>query len=325
MTETWLSQAVRLGSEARERRFEEARAQGAQWMLECREMWDAHDGDGGAHFRICQDYPQASKAVAELTADPSQNRLLGIFSLRQTLNSQGMGLTSEEFFRRGRPISISGASLGGAGLWRLNPRHGLALLCDPISANEDPASWVLEDLPQSLQVHLDQAPTGGISKITIRLLQETSQKIWQRGQRERLLDGVGAAVVVAYLRGNEEAGGFDYFVTWAGDCRGYLWRDGELKALTVDDLDRHMPAHRPLVQYLGIGNLDPHCCSGSMDLQTRLLLCNHAAAVALKEAEITQVLGSVADPERASQELLGVAHGKKPRERHTLVLMQPQN
>ena len=69
-------------------------------MLECRDMWDAFDDDGGVYFKIMAGDGMARREVRDIQANPQDKRLLAAYDLRKPLLEQGAGLTLEEFLER---------------------------------------------------------------------------------------------------------------------------------------------------------------------------------------------------------------------------------
>lgn len=207
----------------------------------------------------------------------------------------------EEFYGKG-DVSLDTASSGT--FTTLAADANLGLLLDPIGADPLAARWAGEELPQQLRVRLPGLAASGVCEFLCTTLRETSQQIWHRGQRERLLDGVGACVAVAHVRGGSE-----FFVAWVGDCRAYFRQAGEIRCLTQDDYDAQIFTARPLTQYLGTGDLAPHSLSGHMGSGDSLLLCTQG----LPESELQKLWRDSAFV--ATQRLAGKSRG--------LLVMQP--
>ncbi len=93
----WLSHAIEINAARRVKRFADGRAQGAAWMIECRDMWDAMDEDAGVYFVFCDDESAVDRIVAQMTDDNPNNRVLGIYDLARSLEAQGPGLTRSEW------------------------------------------------------------------------------------------------------------------------------------------------------------------------------------------------------------------------------------
>jgi len=80
--------------------FAKGQLEGGHWLLECRDMWDAFDDDGGVYFKIMASDGMARREVRDIQANPQDKRLLAAYDLRKPLAEQGAGLTLEEFLQR---------------------------------------------------------------------------------------------------------------------------------------------------------------------------------------------------------------------------------
>ena len=96
----WLSNALRLNAERRTVRFAEGQQQGMRWMLECRDMWDAQDDDGGVYFSFCATEAEVTAADHQMTDENTDDRLLDIYDLSKPLNSQGAGISRAVWLTR---------------------------------------------------------------------------------------------------------------------------------------------------------------------------------------------------------------------------------
>lgn len=82
---------------SREDHFARGQAEGGRWLLECRDMWDAFDEDGGVYFKVFHEDAAARREVRDIQAHPKDKRLLGAYDLGKALAEQGPGLTLEGF------------------------------------------------------------------------------------------------------------------------------------------------------------------------------------------------------------------------------------
>jgi len=87
----------RVAAERRLTHFAQGQAQGARWMLECRDMWDAMEEDGGVYFQIVNTTQEARQQVGDILGKPNDVRVLGVYDLTMELTSQGPGLTATQF------------------------------------------------------------------------------------------------------------------------------------------------------------------------------------------------------------------------------------
>ena len=97
---SWLLNAVRKSDERRQVRFTEGQQQGMLWMLECRDMWDASDDDGGVYFSLCKSAADVTAIAQHLNGTNTDDRLLGIYDLSKLLIQQGAGISRSEWLAR---------------------------------------------------------------------------------------------------------------------------------------------------------------------------------------------------------------------------------
>ena len=77
-----------------------ARASGAKWVVECRDMWDAQDSDGGIYFAVCKTDREVDRVAARCTGSHPDNRLLGVFDVAHAPEDQWPGLKLDEWQAR---------------------------------------------------------------------------------------------------------------------------------------------------------------------------------------------------------------------------------
>ena len=98
------------------------------------------------------------------------------------------------------------------------------------AAGEIASKRAIEVVPRELRKNLSQASTNDISKgIIRRAIVQANEEILQMGALDRDLRNMGTTIVMAVWRKAPEI-----FITWVGDSRAYLLRDGALQQLTVD-------------------------------------------------------------------------------------------
>ncbi|MBS2037828.1 hypothetical protein JST97_22780 [bacterium] len=85
---------------SRQSHFAKGQAKGARWLLECRDMWDAFDEDGGVYFVLMMDDLSARREARDIQAYPKDKRLLAAYDLTRPLEEQGAGLNLEDFLER---------------------------------------------------------------------------------------------------------------------------------------------------------------------------------------------------------------------------------
>ena len=145
--------------------------------------------------------------------------------------------------------------------------------------------------------------------------------------------GTTIAAVAVVADGSEER----LSVVNVGDSRVYQLRDGELTRLTHDhshvaDLVRSgalsddeaaiHPERHVLTMALGVGpTIEPHVTSVEPLAGDRLLLCSDGLFNELSGPEITGVLTDVENPERAADQLVGMALEKGGNDNVTVVVV----
>lgn len=90
--------AIQINAKRRVKRFDEFKAAGASWMIECRDLWDSEDEDAGVYFVDCATKHDVNAFIKRM--DPSSDRILGIYDLSKPLANQVLGLTLEQWMAR---------------------------------------------------------------------------------------------------------------------------------------------------------------------------------------------------------------------------------
>lgn len=108
-------------------------------------------------------------------------------------------------------------------------------------------------------------------------------------------------------------------VAWVGDSRLYLWRNEALEQITRDhsyveyliakgeittgEADNH-PERNVLVQTLGYDEPTPGILQMQLQTGDRLLLCSDGVYTEMTRETISEILGQVADPQKAAQKFI---------------------
>ena len=101
----WMSDAVALNRKRLAKRADEARALGFRWLVECRDMWDAHDDDAGVYFVPCEDEEKVGEVISIRDPDAAMSdKVLGIFDLSGPLSVQNFGVTRAQWLSGERPL-----------------------------------------------------------------------------------------------------------------------------------------------------------------------------------------------------------------------------
>lgn len=98
------------------------------------------------------------------------------------------------------------------------------------AAGEIASKRAIEVVPRELRKSLGQATSHDQSRALIRRsIVQANEEILQMGALDRDLRNMGTTIVMAVWRK-----GHDLYVTWVGDSRAYLIREGQIEQLTVD-------------------------------------------------------------------------------------------
>jgi serine/threonine protein phosphatase PrpC len=126
-------------------------------------------------------------------------------------------------------------------------------------------------------------------------------------------------------------------ITNVGDSRTYVFRDGELRQLSVDhsyvqellseglvtaEEARVHPRRNIVTRALGIdGSVSPDAWVIPLVVGDRFLLCSDGLVDEVTDADIAAVLRSVTDPNRASSELVAAANRNGGRDNVTVIVV----
>ncbi len=98
------------------------------------------------------------------------------------------------------------------------------------AAGEIASKRAIEVVPRELRKHLSQTGTRDQTRTVIRrAIVQANEEILQMGALDRDLRNMGTTIVMAVWRKGPEL-----YITWVGDSRAYLVRDGAIQQLTVD-------------------------------------------------------------------------------------------
>jgi protein phosphatase len=145
------------------------------------------------------------------------------------------------------------------------------------------------------------------------------------------LAGMGSTAVVMQIANRHCR------VAWAGDSRGYLWRQGALRRITRDhsvievlrdaenlsetELRLH-PLRNRVLQSLGIDDPVPSTTDTPLRHGDWILLCSDGLSGELRDEEITEVLAANRTLETAADALINDALAKGGRDNVTVVLVE---
>ena len=162
-------------------------------------------------------------------------------------------------------------------------------------------------------------------------IQQTNQRIFEKGQSQPTLSGMGTTLEVVTLLDNHLA------LAHVGDSRIYLFREQRLIALTEDhslvnallksgEITQEMAENHPrkniMTRSLGMpGSLEVDVAIHKIEDHDQLLLCSDGLTNMVSEPKITQILLEAASLQDASQRLIDEANAKGGLDNITVLLI----
>ena len=162
-------------------------------------------------------------------------------------------------------------------------------------------------------------------------IQQTNQRIFEKGQSQPTLSGMGTTLEVVTLLDNHLA------LAHVGDSRIYLFREQRLIALTEDhslvnallksgEITQEMAENHPrkniITRSLGMpGSLEVDVAIHKIQDHDQLLLCSDGLTNMVSEPKITQILLEAASLQDASQRLIEEANAKGGLDNITVLLI----
>lgn len=162
-------------------------------------------------------------------------------------------------------------------------------------------------------------------------IQQTNQRIFEKGQSQPTLSGMGTTLEVVTLLDNHLA------LAHVGDSRIYLFREQRLIALTEDhslvnallksgEITQEMAENHPrkniITRSLGMpGSLEVDVAIHKTEDHDQLLLCSDGLTNMVSEPKITQILLEAASLQDASQRLIDEANAKGGLDNITVLLI----
>lgn len=162
-------------------------------------------------------------------------------------------------------------------------------------------------------------------------IQQTNQRIFEKGQSQPTLSGMGTTLEVVTLLDNHLA------LAHVGDSRIYLFREQRLIALTEDhslvnallksgEITQEMAENHPrkniITRSLGMpGSLEVDVAIHKIEDHDQLLLCSDGLTNMVSEPKIAQILLEAASLQDASQRLIEEANAKGGLDNITVLLI----
>lgn len=162
-------------------------------------------------------------------------------------------------------------------------------------------------------------------------IQQANQRIFEKGQSQPTLSGMGTTLEVVTLLDNHLA------LAHVGDSRIYLFREQRLIALTEDhslvnallksgEITQEMAENHPrkniITRSLGMpGSLEVDVAIHKIEDHDQLLLCSDGLTNMVSEPKIVQILLEAASLQDASQRLIEEANAKGGLDNITVLLI----
>ena len=162
-------------------------------------------------------------------------------------------------------------------------------------------------------------------------IQQANQRIFEKGQSQPTLSGMGTTLEVVTILDNHLA------LAHVGDSRIYLFREQRLIALTEDhslvnallksgEITQEMAQNHPrkniITRSLGMpGSLEVDVAIHKIEDHDQLLLCSDGLTNMVSEPKITQILLEAASLQDASQRLIDEANAKGGLDNITVLLI----
>lgn len=221
--------------------------------------------------------------------------------------------------------------------WIVDEEINLFLVSDGIGGNfagEVASKIVAEALPLMIRARLgdeeswaEKDPKHEVSEAIVEL----SNSIRDKTENQPGMEGMGATVVLALIRGDLA------LIAHMGDSRAYLHRDERLEQLTHDHsivqllIDNHEltpeeaqdhPARGQLSRSVGMGGEPiPEVQEHQLKSGDQLLLCTDGLTGMIRDREILSILDTYADVQAASKKLVDAANEAGGKDNITAVLI----
>lgn len=222
--------------------------------------------------------------------------------------------------------------------FRLLPDHGLFIVSDGMggkNAGATAAKLVVDNLPPMIKERVDSISSRQSKAISTALrdsLVDLCNNVRKEAERTVERRGMGATVVLAYLRGSRA------YIANMGDSRAYLYRDRKLEQLTDDhsivgillkdeeiteEEARIHPARGIVSRYVGMeGMVYADVKSIRVSKGDVLLLCSDGLTGMMEDEAISEVLSTSGDLHQSCQSLIDAANQAGGRDNITVLLAQ---
>ena len=223
----------------------------------------------------------------------------------------------------------------------LQAERGIFLVSDGMggqNAGAVASQLVVDRLPQMIAERVDPISARRTKTITLALrdaMVDLSQQVREQGVSRPDLNGMGATLVLGYLRKSR------LYVANMGDSRAYLYRNRKLEQLTEDhsvvgimvqdgeitaEEAKTHPARGTVSRYIGMeGVVYPDVKSMKIREGDKLLLCSDGLWGMVSDEVISETLSRENDPMQASQSLVNAANEAGGRDNITVLIADLSN
>ncbi|MCH9627183.1 MAG: Protein phosphatase PrpC [Chlamydiales bacterium] len=221
-------------------------------------------------------------------------------------------------------------------VWATFPNKGLFLLADGMGGHAageiaaDQAVKCLHELVKKWHPTKQTSPDEAVSFFRESLIKVNAQ-IYQKGQDEPSLSGMGTTICALYFLQNQAV------VAHVGDSRIYRLRNRQLEQLTEDhslvaelislgamraDEGESFPYKHILTRAIGThATIEPTVNYLTIEAGDYFLLCSDGLTNYITDAEIERILGQQSAADARAQELVDLANAHGGGDNITLVLV----
>jgi len=180
------------------------------------------------------------------------------------------------------------------------------------------AILVVSECLQPLLASSEFPDTGSLESEMRRAMDEAQCRVLAEGRDQAAGEAMGCTMIVACTRGNT------LYTCHVGDVRAYLWKGGELCALTRDhsvvaelvaageltpDQARSHPAKNEVLQAVGMPDgFEPSMNEAALDPGDRVLLCSDGLWESLSDHEISAIVGGEGSMRQIATQLVDRAN-----------------
>jgi PPM family protein phosphatase len=173
---------------------------------------------------------------------------------------------------------------------------------------------------------------GALKREMRRAMDEAQCRVLAEGMGHDIGEAMGCTLIVACTYGDS------LYTCHVGDVRAYLWRCGELRALTRDhsvvaelvaageltpDQARSHPAKNEVLQAVGMPDgFEPSINTASLDPGDRVLLCSDGLWESLSDQEISAIVGSEGSMRQIAIQLVDRANDNGGRDNTSVVMYE---